>query len=432
MIIPSYFEKVLSKSLLMNKDLNKYLLLLSTGIFFLSCQTPGSTKLFIDLTPEETGLFFINKLSNSEEFNMIDYLYYYDGGGVAIGDINNDGLSDIYLVSNEGDNALYLNQGNMKFLDISESAGVRSPGLWKTGVSMVDVNGDSLLDIYLCRLGNYKGVTGKNQLFINQGDMTFKEEAAKYNLDFVGFSTQAAFFDMDNDGDLDVYLLNHSVHTPGSFGDSDLRQGVDSLAGDRLYRNNDDYFSDISASSGIYQSQIGYGLGVGLSDVNRDGFTDIFIANDFTENDYLYINNQDGTFTDVYTDMTDYTSLSSMGSDLADFNNDGLVDIITLDMLPEDEVIRKTTVGEDPMEIFRMKLNHGYMAQYKRNTLQLNRGNGTFSDIAMMAGVHATDWSWAPLLADFDNDGWKDLFISNGIKGTTQKIGIPPYKIARS
>jgi len=289
--------------------------------------------------------------------------------------------------------------------------------LWKTGVSMADVNGDGLLDIYLCRLGNYKGVRGKNQLYINQGDMTFKEEAAKYNLAFIGFSTQAAFFDMDNDGDLDVYLLNHSVHNQRSFGDSSLRLNVDSLAGDRLYRNDDNYFIDISSTSGIYRSQLGYGLGIGLSDINRDGFTDIFIANDFTENDYLYLNNQDGTFTDVYPEMADHTSLSSMGTDLADFNNDGLVDIITLDMLPEDEVFRKTTVGEDPMEIFRMKLNNGYMAQYKRNTLQLNRDDGTFSDIAMMAGVHATDWSWAPLFADFDNDGWKDLFISNGIKG---------------
>ena len=401
----------------MNKYFNEYILLLFPGIFGLSCQTSTNEKLFNDLSAEETGLYFTNKLSNSEEFNMIDYLYYYDGGGVAIGDINNDGLSDIYLVSNEGENALYLNQGNMNFLDISESAGVKSPGLWKTGVSMADVNGDGLLDIYLCRLGSYKGINGKNELYINQGDMTFKEEAAKYNLDFIGFATQAAFFDMDNDEDLDVYLLNHSVHTQRSFGDTSLRLKIDSLAGDRLYRNDDNYFTDISSTSGIYRSQLGYGLGIALSDINRDGFTDIFIANDFTESDYLYINNQDGTFIDVYPEMADHTSLSSMGTDLADFNNDGLVDIITLDMLPEDEVIRKSTIGEDPMEIFRMKLELGYMAQYKRNTLQLNRGNGTFSDIAMMAGVHATDWSWAPLFADFDNDGWKDLFISNGIKG---------------
>lgn len=348
---------------------------------------------------------------------MIDYLYYYDGGGVAVGDINNDGLSDIYLVSNEGFNALYLNLGNMKFQDISESAGVSAHGQWKNGVSMADVNGDGWLDIYLCRLGAYKGVTGKNELYINQGDMTFREEASTYNLDFSGFATQAAFFDMDNDGDLDVYLLNHSVHTQRSFGDAQLRMDIDSLAGDRIYRNDDNYFTDISSRTGIYRSQIGYGLGIGLSDINQDGFTDIFICNDFIENDYLYLNNQDGTFSDVFPNMADHSSLSSMGNDLADFNNDGLVDIFTLDMLPEDEIIRKSTIGDDPNEIFRMKLAYGYMPQYKRNTLQLNQGNGTFSDIAMMAGVHATDWSWSPLLADLDNDGWKDLFISNGIPG---------------
>jgi len=383
MIISRYLLKVLSKNPLMNENSNKYLLLFFAGIFCLSCQTSTNEKLFNDLSAEATGLDFTNQLSNSEDFNMIDYLYYYDGGGVAIGDINNDGLSDIYLVSNEGDNGLFLNQGEMNFLDISESAGVKSPGLWKTGVSMADVNGDGLLDIYLCRLGNYKGVRGKNQLYINQGNLTFKEEAAKYNLDFIGFSTQAAFFDMDNDGDLDVYLLNHSVHNQRSFGDASLRLEIDSLAGDRLYRNDDNYFTDISPTSGIYQSPISYGLGVALSDINRDGFTDIFIANDFTENDYLYINNQDGTFTDVYPDVADHTSLSSMGTDLADFNNDGLVDIITLDMLPEDEVIRKSTISEDPLEIFRMKLKLGFMVQYKRNTLQLNRGNGTFSIISV-------------------------------------------------
>lgn len=395
----------------------KYIYLLFASIFFLSCQSSSNEKLFVDLTAEETGLDFSNKLSNSPEFNMIDYLYYYDGGGVAVGDINNDGLSDIYLVSNEGNNALYLNLGEMKFQDISESAGVKSPGLWKNGVSMADVNGDGLLDIYLCRLGEHKGVTGKNELYINQGDLTFREEAAKYNLDFVGFSTQAAFFDMDNDGDLDVYLLNHSVHKRRSFGDAQLRMDVDSLAGDKIYRNDDNYFTDISSTSGIYRSQIGYGLGIGLSDINQDGFTDIFISNDFMENDYLYLNNQDGTFSDVFPDMADNSSLSSMGNDLADFNNDGYVDIFTLDMLPVDEIIRKSTVGDDSNEIFRMKLALGYMPQYKRNTLQLNRGNGTFSDIAMMAGVHTTDWSWSPLVADFDNDGWKDIFISNGIPG---------------
>ncbi len=401
----------------MNRYLCTSVLLAFLGICSVSCKKTPVDTLFEDLPSTESGVSFSNDISSSEEFNMIDYLYYYDGGGVAIGDINNDGLSDIYLVSNEGENGLFLNQGDMKFLDISESAGVKSPGLWKTGVSMADVNGDGLLDIYLCRLGHYKGVEGKNELYINQGDLTFKEEAARYNLDFSGFSTQAAFFDMDNDNDLDLYLLNHSVHGSHSFGASSLRSEVDTLSGDRLYRNDHQYFTDISSGSGIYRSQLGYGLGIGLSDINRDGFTDIFVANDFMEQDYLYLNNQDGTFTDIFSTAANHTSLSSMGCDLADYNNDGLTDIVVLDMLPQQENIRKSTVGEDPEEIFRMKLNYGYLPQYKRNTLQLNMGNNTFSEIAMMAGIHATDWSWAPLLADFDNDGWKDLFVSNGIKG---------------
>jgi hypothetical protein len=397
------------------------MLLVLSGIFF-SCQSHPESTLFHDRTSAETGIDFTNQLRYSEDFNMIDYLYYYDGGGVAVGDINNDGLSDVYFVSNEGGNALYLNLGNMKFSNITISAGVVSPGPWKSGVSMADVNGDGLLDIYLCRMGDYKGITGHNELFINQGDLTFVEEASEYNLDFVGFATQASFFDMDNDGDLDVYLLNHSVHTSKSFGNTQLRNEVDSLAGDRIYRNDHNYFTDVSAESGIYRSQIGYGLGLGHCDINKDGFADIFISNDFTENDYLYINNRDGTFTDVYPEMADHTSLSSMGCDLADFNNDGLTDVLTLDMLPADEITRKSTIGEDPKEIFDMKLSYGYMPQYKRNTLQLNRGNGTFSDIAIMAGIHATDWSWSPLFADFDNDGWKDIFISNGIPGRPNDI----------
>ena len=295
-------------------------------------------------------------------FNMIDYLYYYDGGGVSVGDINNDGLSDIYLVSNEGRNALYLNQGDMRFIDIAESAGVQSPGKWKTGVSMVDINGDGLLDIYLCRLGRYKGVTGKNELYINQGNLTFKELASDYNLDFSGFSTQAAFFDVDNDGDLDAYLLNHSVHSQGSIGEGTLRFETDSLSGDRLYRNEGDYFVDVSSESGIYQSKLGYGLGIGLSDINGDGYTDIFIANDFTENDFLYLNNGNWTFKEIYTQAADYASLSSMGCDLADFNNDGLIDIVTLDMLPASDKLRKRSIGEGPIGNLSIEAKSGIHA----------------------------------------------------------------------
>ena len=369
---------------------------------------------FLEVPSAQSHVSFVNKLEHQEDFNIIDYLYYYNGGGVSIGDINNDGLFDIYFSSNEGSNKLYLNKGSFSFEDITESAGVASLGKWKTGINIVDVNGDNLLDLYVCRVSGYEGLEGHNELYLNNGDLTFTESSVKYGLDFSGFSTQSSFFDMDKDGDLDLYLLNHAVHTQKSHGRADLRLDVDQLSGDRIFENIGGYFEDITSTTGIYSSQIGYGLGIGLSDFNEDGFTDLYISNDFSENDYLYINNGDKTFSERLTDMAHHSSRFSMGNDIADYNNDGRVDIITLDMLPEDEVVRKRSVGEDPYEIFRMKLQFGYMNQYSRNTLMLNRG-GKFSDVAMLAGIHATDWSWGPLFADFNNDGWKDIFISNGI-----------------
>lgn len=376
-------------------------------------------ELFSLLPPAVTNVDFINQLTETEQFNMIQYLYFNNGAGVAAGDINNDGLTDLYFTSNQNPNKLYLNKGKFKFEDITQSAGVEGEGDWKTGVTMADVNGDGLLDIYVCQVGNYKVVHGKNQLFINQGDLSFKEEANKYGLDFQGFSTQSAFFDYDRDGDLDMYLLNHSVHTSRSYGESTLRYDHDSLAGDRLYRNDVvegmRFFNDVTTQAGIYNSQIGYGLGVNISDINNDGFPDIYISNDFHENDYLYFNNGNGTFTERLTESIQHTSRSSMGNDVGDINNDGLLDIIVLDMLPEEEKIRKQSGGEDEYELFMLKLKHGYGNQFVRNTLQLNLGDGTFSEIGRLAGVYATDWSWAPLFCDVDNDGWKDLFITNGI-----------------
>lgn len=371
---------------------------------------------FIKLSAKQTGIDFQNSLEESEEFNIIEYLYYYNGGGVAVGDINNDGLSDIYFTANEQENKLYLNKGNLAFQDITLSAGVEMSGLWKTGVSMADVDGDGFLDIYVCRVSNYKGLVGHNELYINNGDLTFTERSKEFGLDFRGFSTHSAFFDMDNDGDLDMYLLNHAVHTRNSYGTSALRNEGDSLSGDRIYENDNGTFRDITTSSGIYNSNIGYGLGVGLSDINQDGYTDIYVSNDFSENDYLYLNNGNKTFTESLSEMVHHTSKFSMGNDLADYNNDGLVDIITLDMLPDSEVVRKKSAGDDSYEIATMKRSFGYMNQYSRNSLLINRGNDKFSDIAMLTEVHATDWSWAPLLADLNNDGWKDLFISNGIE----------------
>jgi hypothetical protein len=376
-------------------------------------------SLFSLLPPAATKININNKLTETEQFNIIEYLYFNNGAGVAAGDINNDGLVDLYFTSNQNPNKLFLNKGKLKFEDITDAAGVAGTGDWKTGVTMADVNGDGLLDIYVCQVGKYKNFNGRNQLFINQGNLTFKEEAREYGLDFQGFSTQAAFFDYDMDGDLDMYLLNHSVHTSRSYGDVSLRNDRDSLAGDRLYRNDEvdgkQVYHDVTLQSGIYSSQIGYGLGVNICDINNDGFPDIYVSNDFHENDYLYINNGNGTFSERLTDFIAHTSRSSMGNDVADFNNDGLLDIMVLDMLPDDEKIRKQSGGEDDYELSELKLSYGYNHQFVRNTLQLNLGGNMFSEIGQLAGVSSTDWSWSPLFCDVDNDGWKDLFITNGI-----------------
>jgi hypothetical protein len=398
---------------------NRFFLLLV--ILAISCNpgTRNDGKLFTLLSPSVTHVDFANQLTESEDLNMIEYLYFNNGGGVAAGDINNDGLTDLYFTSNQLPNKLYLNKGKMVFEDITLSAGVAGSGSWKTGVTMADVNGDNLLDIYVCQVGKYKTLSGKNQLFINQGNLTFKEEAKEYGIDFQGFSTQAAFFDYDRDGDLDMYLLNHSVHTARSYGDVSLRYERDLLAGDRLYRNDEingkRVFNEVTKEAGIYSSQIGYGLGINVSDINNDGFPDIYISNDFHENDYLYINNGNGTFSEKLTEEMEHTSRSSMGNDVGDINNDGLLDVFVLDMLPEDVKTRQMSGGEDEMELFDLKLKYGYHDQFVRNTLQLNLGGGKFSEIGRFAGVYATDWSWSPLICDLDNDGWKDLFITNGI-----------------
>jgi hypothetical protein len=398
---------------------NRFLLLLV--ILATSCNwgTRNDGKLFTWLSPSVTHVDFANQLTETEDMNMIEYLYFNNGGGVAAGDINNDGLTDLYFTSNQLPNKLFLNKGKMVFEDITLSAGVAGTGSWKTGVTMADVNGDNLLDIYVCQVGKYKTLSGKNQLFINQGNLTFKEEARDYGIDFQGFSTQAAFFDFDKDGDLDMYLLNHSVHSTRSYGDVSLRYERDSLAGDRLFRNDLQngrrVFTDVTIEAGIYSSHIGYGLGINVSDINNDGWPDIYISNDFHENDYLYINNGNGTFSEKLTEEMEHTSRSSMGNDVADVNNDGLLDVFVLDMLPEDIKTRQMSGGEDDMELFDLKLKYGYHDQFVRNTLQLNLGGGKFSEIGRLAGVYATDWSWSPLICDLDNDGWKDLFITNGI-----------------
>lgn len=401
--------------------LKKSIPILFVLLLIFSCKPEEKEKdyLFTLLSPSTTNVKFINQLTETEQFNIIEYLYFNNGAGVAAGDINNDGLIDLYFTSSQKTNKLYLNKGNLRFKDITNRAGVAGKGDWKTGVTMADVNGDGFLDIYVCQVGNYKSLQGRNQLFINQGDLTFKEEAHDYGLDFMGFSTQAAFFDYDMDGDLDMYLLNHSIHTFRSYGGAALRFGHDARAGDRLYRNDEvegrRVFHDITRRAGIYSSQIGYGLGVNICDINNDGFPDIYISNDFHENDYLYINHGNGSFSERLTEMIAHTSRSSMGNDVGDFNNDGLLDVMVLDMLPDEQNILKQSAGEDDKELFELKLNYGYYHQYVRNTLQLNLGGGMFSEIGRLAGIYATDWSWSPLFCDVDNDGWKDIFITNGI-----------------
>ncbi|MCE7994665.1 MAG: VCBS repeat-containing protein [Roseivirga sp.] len=389
----------------------------------LSCTSepaePPQPRLFSLLTSASTGVSFNNQLKETADFNILEYLYYYNGAGVAVGDINGDGLPDLYFVGNQVPNKLYLNKGGFRFEDISVKAGVAGKGTWSTGVTMADVNGDGLLDIYVSQVGDYKEAKGANQLFINQGDMTFVDEAKKYGLDFVGFSTQAAFFDYDRDGDLDMYLLNHSIKNPAVFAESSTRDKIDELGGDRLFQSQlaqgSDEFTDVTSQAGIYSSALGFGLGLAISDLNNDGWLDIYVSNDFTENDYLYTNNQDGTFSEELEQKITYTSRYSMGNAADDLDNDGLSEIITTDMLPSDPEIWQMSVGEDKTDVYDIKLNFGYAHQYVRNTLQKNLGNGSFSDVSLLAGTFATDWSWAPLAFDMDNDGLLDLHISNGI-----------------
>jgi enediyne biosynthesis protein E4 len=398
-----------------------------------STQKDNKNLLFEQLDATTTGVSFENTLTESEQWNIIQYLYFYNGGGVAVGDINGDGLPDIYFTSNQGANKLYLNKGNFQFEDITDKAGVADTEGWKTGVTMADVNADGKLDIYVSHVSKYKGLTGRNRLFINKGDGTFSDKAAFYGLDVVGLCTQAAFLDYDKDGDLDCYVLRHSVHSARSYRPVSARNDTDSLSSDILLKNNGGHFSDETAKAGIKDGSLGYGLGLAISDLNSDGLPDIYVGNDFHDNDYLYYNNGDGSFREGVTQSMGHTSNFSMGNDASDFNNDGNVDVVSLDMKPEEETILKASAGADPYNIFDFKNKEfGYYFQYPRNMLQLNRGAplppkggelpslrggevANFSEIGQLSGISATDWSWSSLFADFDNDGWKDLYITNGI-----------------
>ena len=374
---------------------------------------------FNTVAPESSGIDFSNELVHKDDMNIIEYLYYYNGGGVAVGDINNDGLDDIYFTANQSSDKLYLNTGNLKFKDITTSSGMQIDSTWSTGATMEDVNNDGYLDIYVSKVGNYKGLKAHNLLYINNKDNTFTESSAIYGLDFSGFSTQASFFDYDNDGDMDMYLLNHSIHTPRSYGKASKRMESDSLSGDRLYENqlNEGLskFIDVTAKAGIYNSPLGYGLGLVTSDINQDGFIDIYVGNDFHENDYIYLNQGNKTFKEVGADFLSHTSRFTMGVDIADINNDNKVDIFSLDMMPYDPSIFLKSGGEDSDKVSQIKESFGFSPQYARNHLQLNNDNKFFSDVALMTETHASDWSWSVLMEDYDNDGLADIFITNGI-----------------
>ena len=388
---------------------------LLAAFLIVACHQPNST-LFERMESSKTGIDFSNDLSYSDAFNVYQYRNFYNGGGVSIGDVNNDGLLDVYLTANQKENKLYLNKGNFEFQDITASAGVAGSKAWSTGVTMVDVNADGFVDIYVCNSGDVKGDNKENELFINQGDGTFLEKAKEYNLADNGFSTHAAFFDYDKDGDLDVYLLNNSYQAIGSF---DLRRNErpkrDARGGDKLMENRGGRFYDVSEKAGIYGSVIGFGLGVTLGDVNNDHWEDIFISNDFFERDYLYINQQDGTFKEVLTDQMRSISGASMGADMADIDNDGRNDLFVTEMLPfQYERLKSVTTFED-WNRYEYNVKNGYHHQFTRNMLHRNNGDNTFSEVGRMAGVEASDWSWGALFFDMDNDGLKDLFIANGI-----------------
>jgi len=396
--------------LLMNKLLGLFLLVLVAS----SCKK--ETRQFEMLPASQSGVAFENILTENDELNILDYLYFYNGGGVAMGDINNDGLPDLYFSANQENNKLYLNKGNLKFEDITQTANVKGNSSWNTGAIMGDINGDGWLDIYVVAVVGINGFEGYNELFINNQDNTFTERAADFGLDFQSYGTTAVLLDFDLDGDLDIYLLNHAVHTEESFGRAQIREERDDKTGDRLLRNDGNTFTDVSEAAGIYGGINGYGLGVSVSDFNQDGFPDIYVGNDFHEDDYYYLNNGDGTFTESLKKYFGHTSRFSMGNDVADINQDGLPDIISLDMAPEDETVLKSSEGDDTYQTLKMRTEQfGYHYQYTRNMLFLNNGNRPYTETALLSGVSATDWSWSALFGDYDQDGQQDLFISNGI-----------------
>ncbi len=399
-------------------------------LFFTGCRNGKSKTLFTLLDSKTTGITFNNISVENEQINILTYEYMYNGGGVATGDINNDGLKDIYFTSNNQENKLYLNLGNMKFEDITANAGAGCKEGWKTGVTMADVNADGFLDIYVCKSADGNPERRRNILLMNNGNLTFTNKAKEYGLDDIGYSTQASFFDYDNDGDLDMFLLNHSlIEISNTIGiNPALRNARDPNFSNKLFRNDSLRFTDVGEAAGITGGIANYGLGIAVSDINNDGWQDIYVTNDYAENDHIYINNKNGAFVNSEFELLDHMSNFSMGVDIADFNNDGLQDICTLDMLPEDNKRQKLLFGSNEYDKFNLFVRTGLHYQYMRNMLQLNNGNGSFSEIGQLAGISNTDWSWAPLIADYDNDGYQDLFVSNGYKLDVINMDFLKYK----
>jgi enediyne biosynthesis protein E4 len=389
------------------------------SLFEVACidnEEEASNSLFKLKVSEQTGIHFSNDLNYTEILNPYTFRSFYNGGGVGLGDFNNDGLVDIFFAGNQVSNKLYLNKGLFRFEDITEKSGLATKDVWSTGVSVLDINSDGLLDIYICKSGPPGGKRRANELLINQGDLTFKESAHQYNLDFQGLSIHAAFFDFDRDGDLDCYLLNNSLRSVGVFDlQKDQRKTPDPDGGNKLLRNDEGKFTDVTVQAGIYCSKIGFGLGVTVGDINKDGWQDMYVSNDFFERDYLYINNQDGTFNESLENYINEISMGSMGADMADINNDRLPEIFVTEMLPEHDERLKTTAQFENWDKYKLSVEQGYHHQFSRNVLQLNNGDGSFSEISRLAGVDATDWSWGALIFDMDNDGQKDIFVANGI-----------------
>lgn len=383
-------------------------------LIIFSCKKEDIT-LFTLTDSKETGLDFYNDLPYTEEYNTYTYRNFYNGGGVALGDINNDGHLDIFFTGNIKDNKLFLNKGNWTFEDITATAGVACSNVWSTGATFVDINADGLLDLYVCKAGKPGGKNRHNELFINQGDLTFVESAKQYGLDFTGLSIHAAFFDYDKDGDLDCFLLSNSLRSVGGFDLNPNQRNTSDPEGNKLLKNENGIFKDVSQSTGIYSSKIGYGLGITLTDINMDGWTDIFISNDFFERDYLYINNQNGTFTEKGQSFFDVMSMGSMGADASDIDNDLMPDIFVTEMLPQNLERKKTKNIYETWDKYMESVNNSYHHQYSRNVLQKNLNGNKFLEIGRFSGVSASDWSWASLIQDYDNDGKRDLFVSNGI-----------------